>query len=177
MGITYFKRFKMETDLRALPPVRHLPDGYFWVPWAADLLDLHAAVHHEAFCRELDCTLFPSFGDLWGCKHLLREICTKPGFVPEATWLVACEEGCCGTVQGVVESLGYGSIQNLGIAPDHRGRGLGASLLLQALHGFRERGLSRVCLEVTADNAGAVRLYQRLGFRRMKTLYKAIGVF
>ena len=176
-GITYLKRFKMEADLRGVPPVRPLPEGYFWVPWSADLMELHAEVHYQCFCRELDTTLFPSFGDLWGCKHLLREICQKPGFLPEATWLVAYEEGCCGTVQSVVNALGQGSIQNLGVAPDYRGQGLGEGLLLQALHGFKRRGLERVCLEVTAENVSAVRLYQRLGFRRMKTMYKAVGAF
>jgi ribosomal protein S18 acetylase RimI-like enzyme len=172
--VTYFKRFKMEAELRYLPPPRALPEGYLWVPWAEDLLDLHAEVHYESFCRELDSTLFPCFSDRFGCQHLLREICSKPGFLPEATWLVACEDRCCGTVQGVMDVLGHGSIQNLGIAPEHRNRGLGMCLMLQALHGFRRAGLRRACLEVTAENASAVRLYQRLGFRRMKTMYKAV---
>jgi ribosomal protein S18 acetylase RimI-like enzyme len=174
MTITYFKRFRMEADLVRLPPVKPLPPGYFWVPWADDLLDLHAEVHYASFCEELDSTLFPCFGDRYGCRHLLREICTKPGFVPEATWLVAGADGCCGTVQGIVDTLGHGSIQNLGIMPEHRQRGLGTCLMLQALHGFRSIGLRRACLEVTAENMAAVRLYQRLGFRRMKTLYKAV---
>jgi hypothetical protein len=46
--------------------------------------------------------------------------------------------------------------------------------LFQALHGFRRVGLARAFLEVTARNDGAVRLYHRLGFRRRKTLYKAV---
>jgi ribosomal protein S18 acetylase RimI-like enzyme len=29
-------------------------------------------------------------------------------------------------------------------------------------------------LEVTAQNDGAIRLYRRLGFRRTKTIYKAV---
>lgn len=176
-GITYFKRFKMELDLQGLAAPPALPEGYFWVPWSADLMDLHAEVHYQCFCQELDTELFPSFGDRWACKHLLREICQKPGFLPEGTWLVACEEGCCGTVQSVVNSLGQGSIQNLGVYPDHRGKGLGEGLLLQALHGFKRQGLRRACLEVTAENVSAVRLYQRHGFRRMKTMYKAIGAY
>jgi ribosomal protein S18 acetylase RimI-like enzyme len=35
-------------------------------------------------------------------------------------------------------------------------------------------GVTRVALEVTAVNDSAVRLYQRIGFRSMKTVYKAI---
>jgi ribosomal protein S18 acetylase RimI-like enzyme len=82
----------------------------------------------------------------------------------------------CGTVQGVRDSKHHGAIQNLGIVPGHRGKGLGTALLHQALCGFRDSGLSRAYLEVTAQNSAAIRLYQRLGFRRVKTVYKAAEV-
>ena len=63
----------------------------------------------------------------------------------------------------------------MGVTPAWRGRGLGEALLLQALHGFRSAGLGRGLLEVTAQNEAALRLYRRLGFRRTKTLYKAVS--
>ena len=70
------------------------------------------------------------------------------------------------------------SERELGHAPEqvHRGKGLGTALLRRALTGFCEVGLERAMLEVTAQNSGAVRLYQRLGFRRVKTVYKAAEV-
>jgi ribosomal protein S18 acetylase RimI-like enzyme len=176
MSITYFKRFRMEIALQCLPPVPRLPPEYFWVPWDDALLDLHAEVHHRSFCDELDSMLFPCFGDRVGCQQLLRELCRKPGFLPAATWLVACADGCCGTVQGACDRSGYGAIQNLGVLPAHRGQGLGAALILQALAGFHQHGLSRAYLEVTAENRGAIRLYQRLGFRCIRTVYKAVDV-
>ncbi len=67
-----------------------------------------------------------------------------------------------------------GAIQNVGVAPPWRGRGIGEALVLQALHGFRRAGLARGLLEVTAQNEIAQRLYRRLGFRRTRTLYKAV---
>ena len=51
---------------------------------------------------------------------------------------------------------------------------LDRAALEQALAGFRRLGLRRASLEVTADNSRAVRLYQRLGFRRAKTVYKIV---
>ena len=48
--------------------------------------------------------------------------------------------------------------------------------MLQALAGFRQAGLTRVYLEVTADNEGAIRLYRRLGFATVKTVFKAVEV-
>jgi ribosomal protein S18 acetylase RimI-like enzyme len=177
MGVTYFKRFKMEIDLRSLPAVPTLPPGYFWVPWDEALLNLHAEVHHAAFCTEIDAVVFPAFSDRHGCQLLLRAIRERPGFLPAATWLIANGEGCCGAVQGLVDHReGSGSIQNVGVTPGHRGRGLGQALIIQALHGFRDHGLRRAYLEVTAGNEGALRLYYRLGFRKRKTLYKAVEV-
>src|SRR5262249_30495020 len=98
----------------------------------------------------------------------------KHGFLPEATWLLACGDGYFGTIQGIRAHSGLGAIQNVGVTWSHRRRGLGTALLLQALHGFRAAGLGRAFLEVTAENDAAVRLYWDLGFRRRKTVYKAV---
>ncbi len=174
INITYFKRFRMEIDLNELPPVRILPVGYFWVPWSDACLEAHAEVKFRSFCDEIDSVVFISLSTLAGCQNLMREISRKPGFRPEATWLIGCPGGHCGTVQGVRERTGLGAIQNLGVTTEHRGRGLGSALLLQALHGFRRTGLGRAFLEVTAQNEGAIRLYRRLGFRCRKTIYKAV---
>lgn len=174
MNITYFKRFRMEIDLYSAPPVPVLPGEYFWVPWDEALIDVHAEVKFACFREELDASVFPSLSHPRGCLNLMAEIRRKPGFTSLATWLIADPNGFCGTVQGVRERSGMGAIQNLGIVPEHRGRGLGTALLLQALDGFRRAGLGRAVLEVTAQNEAAIRLYRRLGFRHRKTVYKAM---
>jgi GNAT superfamily N-acetyltransferase len=173
-AIAYFKRFKMEIDLIAPPRVPTLPAGFYWVPWEAGLLDLHADVLFRSFMGEIDSQVFPSLGNRIGCRQLMQEIGRKDTFVPGATWLVGCQEGCCGTVQGLSDRLGMGAVQNLGVVECFRGRGLGTALLMQALGGFRKAGLAVGFLEVTAQNEAAVRLYRRLGFRRKKTIYKPV---
>jgi RimJ/RimL family protein N-acetyltransferase len=174
--VRYFKRYRMEVDLQALPAPQ-LPAGFCWVAWGQDLLDLHAEALYESFHQEIDATIFPSLGNRQGCQTLMAEISRKSVFVPTATWLLAGPDGPCGSVQGLSERNGTGAIQNLGITPGQRGQGLGAALLLQALHGFRWAGMHRAMLEVTAQNDPAIRLYRRLGFRRIKTLYKAVPDF
>src|SRR5205807_5909913 len=91
-----------------------------------------------------------------------------------ATWLISGPGGYVGTVQGVMDRGPIGAIQNLGVVPEFRGMGLGHALVRQALEGFYQAGLRRAYLEVTAENASAVRLYRGVGFRRAKTLYKAV---
>jgi ribosomal protein S18 acetylase RimI-like enzyme len=175
-GIAYFKRFRMEIDLNALGAPPTLPDGFHWLAWDESLLEVHAETKFQSFQDEIDALVFPSLSSRAGCSYLMREISRKPGFRSEATWLVSCGDDPCGTVQGVRERSGLGAIQNLGVVPAFRGRGLGRALLLQALHGFVRAGLGRALLEVTAQNAAAIRLYRRLGFRCRKTLYKAVEV-
>jgi ribosomal protein S18 acetylase RimI-like enzyme len=174
MSIAYFKRFKMEADLDDVPPVPVLPRGYSWIPWDEDLLEVHADVKYYSFQEEIDACVFPSLGSRQGCYFLMREITRKIGFLPEATWLILCAEGYCGTVQGVRDQRGMGAIQNLGVMPMHRGLGIGKALMAQALHGFRRAGLGRAILEVTAQNDAAMKLYRSLGFRCRKTVYKAV---
>jgi ribosomal protein S18 acetylase RimI-like enzyme len=179
---TYFKRFRMEAALAAAgtnDAIAVLPDGYRLVPWHEALLDAHARTKHRSFRDEIDSVVFPCLGDLEGCRRLMREIRRKRGFLAEATWLIALvvapgQHAWCATIQGVIDKAGVGMIQNVGVVPGHRGRGLGAALVARALEGFRVAGLRRASLEVTAENATAVRLYRRLGFRRARTVYKVV---
>ncbi len=172
--INYYKRYRMELDLAGPLPATPLPPGYAWVPWHDTLLERHSEALYRCFQEEIDAVVFPSLGNAHGCRLLMAEIRRKPGFLPAATWLLAGPDGYCGTVQGVRDRAGLGAIQNVGVTAPHRRRGLGLALVVQAIHGFREAGLARALLEVTARNEAAIRLYQRIGFRKRKTLYKAV---
>jgi ribosomal protein S18 acetylase RimI-like enzyme len=173
--LTYVKRYRMHLDLLApLPPVPSLPAGYEWLAWEESLLGIHAEVKSRCFEHEIDSLLFENLRDLPGCIRLMNDICRRSGFRPEATWLVTREGVGVGTVQGVLGLGGAGAIQNLGVVPEERGKGLGKALLLKSLHAFRDRGMMRATLEVTAQNKAAVQLYRQVGFRFYKTLYKII---
>lgn len=174
LQLAYFKRYKMEVGLADLPPAARLPLGYELIPWRPDLVDVHAEVLAQSFHNEIDSTVFTSLADVAGCKGLMLAISRRRGFLPEATWLLQGPNGPFGSVQGVRENPGLGAIQNLGIIPGQRGQGFGEILLHQALLGFRAAGLGRGFLEVTAQNDGAVRLYRRVGFRRMRVVYKVV---
>ncbi len=179
MSLTYFKRYQMELELQQFViPSIEIPSGYRFVAWDDQDLSKHAEVKYLSFRNEIDANVFSCFREQEGCERLLREISARSNFLPDATWLLVTDrtEGpepeVVGTIQALVDVHGRGAIQNIGIHPEHRDRGLGTSLLYKCLTFIQARGLQRVMLEVTSQNVGALRLYKRLGFRIMKTVYK-----
>ena len=178
---SYYKRFRMEVDLRdAALPAPVLPDGYHWECWIPQVLERHAWAKWESFRSEIDSHVFECLGDYIGCLRLMQEIYNRDTFLANATWLISHDSVRgkapvdCATIQGLAQAGALGSIQNVGVVPAHRGLGLGRALVLKSLEGFRLAGMSRVYLEVTAENKPAVELYRSLGFKVTRTVYKAV---
>lgn len=62
------------------------------------------------------------------------------------------------------------------VDPASRGKGLGSAMLNLALeYAFHIKGAKRVTLNVFADNAAAIRCYERLGFVRTDEFTTQIG--
>lgn len=180
VSMQYVRRFRMEFSFDEQPlPVVQLPAGYEFIAWEPMDLDRHARTKHRSFLGELDARVFPCLADREGCRRLMLEIASQKTFLPAATWLLTFHAAPrdpvgvdCGIIQGLANSLDSGSIQNVGVIPEHRGRGLGRALVLQSLTGFQAAGVRRVYLEATAENVPAVELYRSVGFRLVRTSYR-----
>ena len=177
----YFKRFRLELDLRrAVLPRPLLPEGFIWTAWSPDQNEAHAQVKFDSFRQEPDAQIFNSFRSPAGCYRLMQAITGHSGFLPRATWLISfigneyAGVQACGTVQGRLIDRRVAAIQNLAILPEFRGQGLGRALLLKCLHGFLAGGVPKAILDVTAGNTTAVNLYRSLGFRLLRTSYLEI---
>ncbi len=91
---------------------------------------------------------------------------------PSSLLLIAVDERGSAVGFATVAPLSPGDattaeLRYVGVLPDAWGRGAGTSLLLSAAALLREAGFSRAVLEVYADNARAVRLYEKLGWHRI----------
>lgn len=64
----------------------------------------------------------------------------------------------------VVEPANVAHITTIGIAPEHRRRGLAVKLLQHAEDALRKRGVHTIFLEVRVGNSAAHRLYRRHGY-------------
>lgn len=58
-----------------------------------------------------------------------------------------------------------GELETVAVAPSHRGRGIGNALLDAVDRVFAEQGVADVIIGALAGNEGALRLYERRGFR------------
>lgn len=63
--------------------------------------------------------------------------------------------------------LDQGELANIAITGERRGRGYGRRLLEKVIEVARARGVHALYLEVRVSNAGAIALYESLGFTRV----------
>ena len=60
-------------------------------------------------------------------------------------------------------------VDSLAVSPASRGLGVGAALMQKAEEKARAMGKRRMSLGVIGENEGAIRLYERLGYRTTRT--------
>ena len=79
-------------------------------------------------------------------------------FVPE------CEQQPCGYVTCHVRGQKTGQIGLIGLGSHIRGKGIGRTMINEALHWFAAQGVTRVTVTTQGANLDAVRFYERCGF-------------
>jgi ribosomal-protein-alanine N-acetyltransferase len=101
-----------------------------------------------------------AFSSPWNRQHFLDELASPLSFP-----LVA--QAIDGSVEGYICPmivLDEGSILNVAVRPESRGRGIGRLLVKAALSELRSRGAAFVALEVRPSNLAALSLYKKFGF-------------
>jgi ribosomal-protein-alanine acetyltransferase len=126
-----------------------------WQLRRAHEADLVAIMH-------LETTIFEN--DAWSAPMMLRDLGD-----PACYYLVAFPPDSPSTIEAYAgllapQSATEGDIQTIAVADSARGHGLGRVLMEALISEARKRGARLIFLEVRADNPGAQRLYERLGF-------------
>lgn len=88
--------------------------------------------------------------------------------------IVTPNDNMVGFIFVMMNDNGAGHITTIGIAPEHRRRGLAMRLLEHVENSLRKRDVSLVTLEVRAGNIAAQNLYHSLNFaivQRLKEYY------
>ena len=164
--------WQMRRPLTGELPPDGLPDGVTLRPFRVGQDEQEwTALNARAFADHPD-------QGRWGVEEvLLRE--QEPWFDPEGFLLAEQDGRLIGfhwtKVHGSDPGSGdhahepVGEVYVVGVDPAEQGRGLGPALTLAGLHSLQARGLDTVLLYVDESNAGAVRVYERLGFTRYAT--------
>jgi len=58
-----------------------------------------------------------------------------------------------------------GTINDVYVLPEFRGRGIGKRMVAECLEKFKARGVKNVRLSVLAENKAAIKLYEKLNFK------------
>jgi len=129
-----------------------------------------AAEHIEGFHRALDAVArerkylaFLEAPPLDGTRAFIMDNIARrvPQFVAVADGEVV---GWCDVLPKGAPVQAHTGRLGIGLLPQFRGKGHGAALIDTALRAARRFGLTRIELHVHADNARAIRLYERVGF-------------
>ena len=116
---------------------------------------------HIDTVHDLEAGLFAS--DAWSVEQLWQELAQ-----PTRHYVVAVEDG--GRPVGYAGAFIMppdADVQTIAVAEGHQGRGVASELLGALLARAADSGATHCLLEVRADNAPALALYERFGFARI----------
>lgn len=104
-----------------------------------------------------------SFGSPWSRTHFMDELNNPDLSIP----LVVDNDGIITGYLVVWIILDECHVANIAVHPEWRRCGVGRRLMERAVEAGRERGSTRIMLEVRASNTAAIRLYESYGFVRV----------
>ena len=110
------------------------------------------------------------FHDPWSEQSIAGELKNEL-----ALWLVAVEDDSVIGYVGSQTVLGWTDIMNVAVHPDHRRRGVAEALIRALMERLKQMKCECLTLEVRVSNAGAIALYEKLGFTevgRRKNYYR-----
>ena len=157
----------MRRDLSHALPALQLLEGMTLVAWSEQRATTFFEVYEDAF-RERP--RFPG----WSEETWRHNFTDYPDFRADLSLLVM--EGteavgftiCHAENGGNPQSGGTGWVDQMGVRPAWRKRGVGGALLSEVMRRFQAGGLGWAALEVSTENRRALRVYQQLGFERYK---------
>ncbi|MBZ5543331.1 MAG: GNAT family N-acetyltransferase [Acidobacteriia bacterium] len=159
-----------ETPAAASSPLR----GFTVVPWERKHDRAAAELVYGAYRGHVDAHINDQYSTLAGTTRLVENIVHQHGcgeMLPTAS-LVAIHQAS-GKLAAALALTAVRSrtahIPQIAVAREFQAAGLGTVLMEASFQDLIRRGFEEVSLTVTELNAGAVRLYERLGFGTLRT--------
>ena len=183
---SFMRRF-MSLSLKNLSPpagIEYLSDpapnslwvqeGIELIPWQKRFNDDAAELLYQAYRRHVDALINDQYASVMGATRLIENIFHNQGcgeFLTRASRMAVHRptQKLAGIITLTDVRRRTAHIPQVGVGPAFQGLGVGTALMEAAFRDLAEDGFEQVTLTVTDANAGAMRLYQRLGFETFKT--------
>jgi len=165
--VRYF--YRMQRDLsEPIAPV-HLPGDLALRVYTPDLSEPIHAAFNEAFRDHW--SFDPVSDEDWQMFFIERT-----SFRPDLTYVVMDGDevagfsfNCVSAEENARRQISEGWVEVLGVRRAWRKRGVATALLCASLHAFKAEGLQHAMLGVDTQNlSGALRVYERVGFKPVK---------
>jgi ribosomal protein S18 acetylase RimI-like enzyme len=142
--------------------------------WHDRYFDPCAKLIYLSYANHVDGEINDQYRSRSGALRFLKNIILLPGcgqFVPGASFLLRQAGGdeLIGAVLTSEVSPGVGHTTQICVLPGYQGHGLGRMLMNTAIDTLRSMKFKELTLTVTADNKTAVQLYEKIGFRTIKS--------
>ncbi|HYL37264.1 MAG TPA: GNAT family N-acetyltransferase [Bryobacteraceae bacterium] len=174
--LSTFERNFMLLDFSAAPPLaeRSAHPRIHIEKWTDQYHDSAAQLIATAYAGHIDSRINDQYRSFSGARRFLYNIVQYPGcgsfFRPASLVAFDLDRGTlCGLSLTSLVGPDAGHITQICVAPEARGTGLGYELLRSSLMTLAQHGCRKVSLTVTAANREAVDLYERMGFRTIRT--------
>ncbi|HXE64809.1 MAG TPA: GNAT family N-acetyltransferase [Bryobacteraceae bacterium] len=173
---TFARRLMIRDEASPLAPAG-LPEGRFrFNPWEDSFLHLAGGIIAGSYKGQTDSDINSQYRSPAGARRFLGNIVEFPGcglFHAPASFVVFDRHSgeAVGMVLASFVAEEAGHISQLCVVPGLRGAGLGRELLRRSDDVLRGNGARLVSLTVTESNAGAIALYQRSGFRSVRSFF------
>ena len=183
---SYLRRFMslgLKGSKRAAIPERRsesAPEGR-WVredieltPWQKRFNNDAAEMLYQSYQKHVDALINDQYASVIGATRLIENIFHNQGcgdFLTHVSRMAVHRptQKLAGILTVTRVRPRTAHIPQVGVGPSFQGLGLGTAMMQAAFQDLRDDGFEQVTLTVTDANAGAVRLYQRLGFETFKT--------
>jgi ribosomal protein S18 acetylase RimI-like enzyme len=164
-------RVFMLADLNDIPQLfeGRAAGAFRYRQWSETRQEESAALIAAAYKGHVDATINDQYNSVMGARRFIHNIVQYPGcgsfFLPASVTADRPDGGMAGVVLGSLVAGDTGHVTQVCVAPLHKGQGVGYELMRRALGVFAQNQCEYVSLTVTAGNATAIDLYQRMGFR------------
>ncbi len=160
-------------------------EGLHLEPWEDRWFEPCARLIQRAYAGHIDAEINDQYRSESGAMRFLKNIVILPGcgqFQPRASFIVRPDtvkpavavHDLVAVVLTSCVSHGVGHTTQICVVPQYRHLSLGRRLMAASIQALRSARYHALSLTVTAKNDRAARLYEKLGFRTVKTFNAAV---